>query len=360
MGGPGQLVQNTRQQADACRHLGSPLYGGLLDRIADDIATGGPCARVLAGHEGSRVRDAVPLRLMGAVHGLVLAGHAPGLARYYPSAGGTAPQRPEDAWPALREAVAGHPGRIRRWLARPPQTNEPGRANLLIAGVLHALGGEERPVRLLELGASAGLNLRADRFRCTAPGHAWGPAGSPVRLDGAWRGPVPGWLSEGAARHPALTVVERRGCDPDPVDPLSFQGALALRAYVWPDQTERAARLSGALRIAAGVPAVVERTGAADFLSAVRLEPGTLTVVWHSVMRQYVPDEEWRRVEAELERLAAAATKEAGFAHIAFEPRRVRPLRGFLLSVRRDAGETAYPAEAAPHGLPAWTPVPVR
>ncbi len=360
MSGPGRLVQNTRQQADACRRLGSPLYGGLLEQIADDIALGGVCAEVLAGREHSRIREAVPLRLMGAVHGLVLTGRAPELAGFFPSAGGTAPEHPEAAWPALRKAVAGHRQWIRHWLDRPPQTNEPGRASMLIAGILHALGDEPRPVRLLELGASAGLNLRADRFRCTSAGFAWGPAGSPVQLDGAWRGPVPRWLARAAARHPSFPVAERRGCDPDPVDPLSAQGALALRAYVWPDQAGRGARLEGALRIAAAVPAVVERRGAADFLSAVRLEPGTLTVVWHSVMRQYVPEEEWRRVEAELDRLGGAADTAAGFAHIAFEPRRAQRLRGFLLSVRRDGGETEYLAEAAPHGLPAWTPVPVR
>jgi hypothetical protein len=93
-----------------------------------------------------------------------------------------------------------------------------------------------------------------------------------------------------------------------------------LRAYLWPDQADRAARLDGALRTAAQVPATVDAVGAADFLAGIRPEPGTLAVVWHSILRQYVPATEWARIERQLDRLAAAGTPEAPFARISFEP----------------------------------------
>jgi hypothetical protein len=76
-------------------------------------------------------------------------------------------------------------------------------------------------------------------------------------------------------------------------------------------------------------------------------------VIWHSIMRQYVPAAEWARVEHELDRLAASSTPEAGFAHVSFEPRRVGERHRFQLAVRLGATAETVPAEARPHGLPA-------
>ncbi|GAA3429430.1 DUF2332 domain-containing protein [Streptosporangium sandarakinum] len=341
-------------QARACRSLGSPLYAFLLERVARDVREGGPCAAALAGYEDAPGPDAVALRLLGGVHALALTGRAPDLAACYPSTGGSFdPDDPEPCWRAFLDAVVNGMEWVRDWMTRPPQTNEVGRSNLLIAGLLEVAGAAPLPIRLFELGSSAGLNLRADRFRYVAGDFAWGPADSPVVLDDAWDGAPPVWLLDAAAERPELTVIERRGCDLTPIDPLSPGGALALRAYVWPDQTARFARLEGALRVAARVPAQVEAIGAADFLARVRPEPGTLTVVWHSIMRQYVPGEEWARVERELDRLARTSTPRAPFAHISFEPRRIGDRHRFLLAVRLcETAETVL-AKARPHGLPA-------
>ena len=342
------------EQARGCDHLGSPLYGALLLRVADDIRAGGPCADAVSGYESAPGPDAIALRLVGGVHALVLTGRAPALAAYYPSAGGSyADRQAGEVWSAFRAAVAAGMPWVRDWMTRPPQTNEVGRSNLLIAGLLYAVTAAPLPVRLFELGSSAGLNLRPEQHRYTAGGFAWGPVDSPVRLADGWTGGAPGWLVEAAAAHPKLDVVERRGCDLTPIDPLSEAGALALRAYVWPDQSDRLDRLAGALRLAADHPARVEPTGAGDFLAGIDLRPGTLTVLWHSVMQQYVPAEEWARVEAELDRLAAASTPGAAFAHIAFEPERVGGRFPFRLSVRVGSGVRVRLAEASGHGIPA-------
>jgi hypothetical protein len=348
------LVRMIEAQAAACGELGSPLYRTLMTRVARDVADGGVCAEALAGHEDAPGPDAVALRLVGGVHALVLTGRAPRLAAHYPSAGGVFdPARAEEMWAAFRSTVSGQMDHVRDWMTRPPQTNEVGRSNLLLTGALHAAAQRPLPVRLFELGSSAGLNLLAERFRLTAPGFAWGPEDSPVQLRDGWAAPVPEWLAVAAGRTPLLRVVERRGCDFDPVDPRAPSGALVLRSYLWPDQASRTARLEGALRIASEVPAPVARQGAADFLAGVELRPGTLTVVWHSVMQQYVPAQEWERVEHELDRLGAASGPDAGLAHVAFEPRRVGELHRFRLSVRVDGGQEEILAEAHPHGLPA-------
>ncbi|WP_225448142.1 DUF2332 domain-containing protein [Streptacidiphilus sp. P02-A3a] len=342
-------------QARGC--AGSPLYVALLLRVAEDVRAGGPCADAIAGYENAPGPDAIALRLVGGVHALVLSGRAPGLAAYYPSAGGEYHPGVADAcWSAFRDLVAAELPWVRDWMTRPPQTNEVGRSSLLLAGLLHATSAGAVPIRLFELGSSAGLNLRPDRFHYSADGgFAWGPADSPVRLTDTWTGGAPEWLAKAAAARPELAVVERRGCDPSPIDPASAAGELALRAYIWPDQPERQERLRGALRLAAELPATVQRLGAAEFLAGVELRPGTLTVVWHSVMRQYVPAAEWAQVSVELDRLAAASTPEAGFAHIAFEPERTAEGKfAFRLSVTGGPdGERKLLAEGRGHGIPA-------
>jgi hypothetical protein len=271
------------------------MYADLLRRCAIDIVRGGPVARLMAGHEGPP--DSVPaLRLLGAVHRLVLSGAAPGLAPFYPSAGGT--YDGDRAWPAFLDVVSGPvPG-----LDRTVQTNEVGRAAALLGG-FHAVSlAYGRPLRLLEAGASAGLLLRFDAYRY---GNAWGPTDSPVRLD------VPA-----VPLDPALRVAERRGCDKAPVDPTSEDGRLTLLSYVWADQHDRLDRLRAACAVAARVPAVVDEADAVAWVRERLAEPpgGAVPVVFHSVFLQYL-DPAAREAFA-----AAIAEAEGPRAWLRFEP----------------------------------------
>lgn len=341
------LVRRIRWQAEACAELGSPLYAVLLHRVADDVVAGGPSREVLAGHEADSGPSALALRLMGAVHRLVLEGRAPALAVSFPSVGGTADAN--TAWPALRDLLAEHRDELRRLLHQPPQTNEVGRAAALVGGLLHLAAEDPRPVRLVELGASGGLNLRADRFRLElGDGRSVGPATSPVVLDRPWRGPVP-------PLRPALEVVERLGCDVAPVDPTTTDGRTSLTAYVWPDQLERLARLRGAFEVAADVPVTLETSGAGDFVDRLRLVEGTTTVVWHSVMWQYLDPGERDRVVARLAVLGATAGAGAGLARLSLEPRRRGPgtEHEFLVVLQTwPGGVERVLGAAAPHGMP--------
>lgn len=352
------LISQFEYQAKACAKLGSPLYAALLAQSAQDIVAGGPCAAAVSGFEGEPRDAALPLRFMAAVHALTLSGAAPELSGYYPSAGAT--PRPYDpgTWRIFRTVVAEQQDWIQTWLETPPrapQTNDVGRSVPLLAGLLAAVDTMPLPIRLFELGSSAGLNLRADQFHWHTADLAWGPRDSPVTVGDAWRGPVPSWLAHAVRRNPTVTVIERKGCDPAAIDPLSPRGALVLRSYLWPDQVARTKRLTGALRLAQRVPANVITTSAWKFLADVHLVPGTLTVVWHSVMRQYVDTQEWRAVSAELDRLAAASSSDAGFAYIAFEPQLTRDDRnGFRLTARIGGQAETVLARAEPHGVPAF------
>jgi hypothetical protein len=341
------MVRRLRWQSVACRAMGSPLYASLLDRVADDVLDGGPCADALSGHEEDPGPSALALRLMGAVHRLVLERRAPELAKYYPSVGGTADD--EGSWPAFRGVVGEHGDELRRLLDRPPQTNEVGRGATLIGGLLHVVDRWAGPVRLFEIGASAGLNLRADSFRVElTDGTGFGPVDSSVVLRDPWLGHRPPDVP--------LRVVERRGCDTEPVDPTTEEGRLRLTSYVWPDQQERLERLRGALEIASKVPAPVLRQSARDFVGDLHLAPGATTVVWHSIMWQYLDDQERSDVESRLEQLGDTADADARLAHLALEPRRRRPSSDHeILVVLRmwPGGEERILGSASAHGIPA-------
>ena len=306
------VARRLRRQAGACRALGSPLYAYLLERSADDTEAAGSAWSVLEGHEADPPGSALALRLMGAVHRLVLQGRAPTLATHYPSAGG----EPRDAWPAFRTALEENRDELRDLISRPVQTNEVGRSAALLGGFLLVAKETGLPLRVLELGASAGLNLRWDRYRYEANGVSWGDPASPVRIVDRFVGPPLPPLETSAF------VVERGGCDPRPLDPTSEEGRLTLLSYVWADQRGRLRLLRDALAVAAGFPVRVEAAPAADWLAA-RLadtSAGTATVVYHSIVMQYLDAAEKERLREVFAEAGSRATRTAPLTRLALEP----------------------------------------
>ena len=141
----------------------------LLLRDAADAEERGPVFELVEPFDADNLRaDALALRLMAAVHRLVLTGAAPRLAVHYPTAGGRAGT--EGAWEAFREVVVAQADALRPLVALPCQTNEVGRCTALAFGFLELAAAHGRPLRLLEVGASAGLNLRFDQFRYAGGG----------------------------------------------------------------------------------------------------------------------------------------------------------------------------------------------
>ncbi|MGZ0152590.1 DUF2332 domain-containing protein [Kribbella sp. WER1] len=334
------LVEALQRQATACEDLGSPMYAELLRLIVDDYEVGGVSTRALDGYEGRSFGEAIGLRLLAAVHGLVLSGTAPELAAFYPSTGGT--WDPVLGWEAFEQVLQSRLGEVRSLLTQPPQTNEVGRAAALYGGLSRLVAAVPLPVRLFEIGASGGLNLRADQYRYLADGTSYGRADSPVVFEPAWSGPVPSV---------DLRIAERVGCDIAPVDPLTPNGALTLTSYIWPDMTDRLRRLRGALAIAHDVPADVRPEDAVSFLQALELSEGHVTVVWHSIMWQYLHRPDRTAIEARLADLGAQATDTAPLAHLSLEPH--RGPNGYEYRITLQTWPTGKPqtlGTASPHG----------
>lgn len=348
------VIANVESHAVACAFLGSRFYSDLLEHVAGDLRNGGPTAGVLLPWPGDPDDDALALRFLGTVHRLVLSGEAPAVAAHFPGFGAACD--PATAWPAIRALCETHGDELRDGLTRPPQTNEVGRSAVLLGGLFAIHAAHGLPLRLHELGSSAGLNLRVDHFRIeVAPEVWWGPADSPVMLPGAWVGsPAPAPT--------ALPIVERGGCDLTPLDPASDEGRLRLLSYVWPDDERRLDRLRGALDVASSVPATVVATPASTYLSALDPEAGSTLVIWHSVVRQYFSSDEEAAVVVQLDRLRDSATADAPVAHLQFEPNFPpgEKIPTFRITVDRWPGSaTTILGHAAPHGIPArWAEAP--
>ena len=262
------------------------VYPYAVRAMADDWEAAGPVRAVCAGYEHSPNGAAIQLRLLAGVFRLVLTGRADALRPFYACLGGTA--EPAGIWPVLWAVITEHVDELHEALRIAPQTNEVGRSAALLVGLydLVAASGRTR-IRLLEVGASAGLNLLVDRFRFTGDDWSAGPEDSPLRLEQAVRGHL---------RPLDFLVTERRGCDLHPIDPATAAGRLMLSSFVWPDDVHRFDRLEAALAVVDrfGAPPV-DQLGAADWLR-VQLdradEEGVLSVVWNSITQQYWPSEE--------------------------------------------------------------------
>jgi hypothetical protein len=310
---PRDLADLLEIQRQACRSIGSPLYERLLAHCIERVARPGPIRDLLAPHEHDPFGSALSLRFLGAVHRIVLDGRAPDLAAHYPSAGGAPGPTAEHAFEA---AVAEHADELVQRIHDGVQTNEVGRSASL-AGALIEVARLGRPLRLLEIGSSAGLNLRWDRYRYEAGDVAFGDADSPVRFEDPWAGKPPDLTG-------TVEVVERRGCDRAPIDATTDEGRLTLRAFVWPDLAERFRRLDGAIAVARTVPATVDCADGPVWVAERLAEPAgdRTTVVMHSIVLQYLSKDGRRALVDAVAEAGGRATHDAPLAWLRMEPGR--------------------------------------
>ncbi|MEO1537718.1 MAG: DUF2332 family protein [Pseudomonadota bacterium] len=283
------------RQGPVCEALGSPFMGRLMPLIGAWLQRGTSVADRILDWPGdtSAAGDSVPLRLAGALHALKIEGIA--LGEEYPPYEVT-----DDAlWAAVETALKQHETRIHRWLDSPPQTNEVRRAAALLPALALIAKAFGKPVELLELGTSAGLNLRCDQFRLHVPGGGIGPETSPVVLSPDWSGTPPSG--------PLPQVVARRGVDLNPLDPQKPADRLRLMAYLWPDQPERLARTQAAMELAGQVPAEITAGDAGEWTETALATsaPDRVRVLFHTIAWQYFPDATKARARAAMERSAS-------------------------------------------------------
>lgn len=306
-----RIADAFHQQARFCDALQAPFTAALCRAVAGGIDPASLTGQRLAAWPGEPMTDALPMRMTGALHWLVRAGRVPGLAALYPPAA-----QPDDAVLAAALAAVIADSALDRaiveFLASAPQTNEAGRAGALLPGLAVVAGATGLPLVLVELGASAGLNLNMDRFRADLGGVAMGDPASEVRIAPHWTGPPPPVAQ--------ANIVARRGVDLAPLDVADPAVAERLLAFMWPDQPERLARTAAAIALARRFPPPLVASDAAEWVARhLALTPGAATVVYHSIAFQYFPPAAQQRIIDRLAALGAAATPQAPLAWLRLE-----------------------------------------
>jgi hypothetical protein len=335
-----------KEQEGWCSKFGSPftalLCSTLAERLDESTLIG---SRVLSWPGDPTTQgDALPLRVCGALHGLARSNREPALTAVFP--GAASQVTPNDLWLAVRGALERNPSHFETYLATAPQTNEVGRSAVLMCGFLEIAKQVGLPMQLFEIGASAGLNLIADRYQYRFGTAEWGDPRAALLLEPQWQGPAPPVEAH-------VRVAQRCGCDVAPLDISMAPERARLVSYVWPDQTDRLARLETAIETALRDPPRLERMEAANWVEerihATPDQPGRVRVLFHSVVWRYFSIETQQRIEAHMERCGARAEGDTPLAWLRFELIDKAPGAALTLKLW-PTGEESVLAYAHPHG----------
>ncbi len=199
------------------------------------------------------------------------------------------------SWDDIGTVLVTHKEFLSRFTAEQDvQTNEVQRAWALLPGFLTLADG--RPLDLLELGPSAGLNLVWDRYRYVYSTGAWGDGS--LELAGDDRTPPPAEL---LLRR--VSVARRRGIDLNPVDATSEHGSRLLQSFVWADQTERLARLRRAIDVLRDDPPELMRGDYVESLPALLADrrEGAQLVIFQTASTMYLDPSGMAKVRAAFE-----------------------------------------------------------
>jgi len=294
------LLDDLRVWARDLPAQGSDRYGLICAGLAEDPDRASLLLLARPGFQN-------PLILLAAVHHLLLAGERHPLAAYYGTRVGETARPPDEGlYPAFAAFVDAHHARLAGLVAtRTTQTNEARRTVVTLPAFGIVARAADAPLALLEVGASAGLNLLVDRYAFRIGAAQAGSQGSPARftcdVEGALWPPVP----------PRVDVAWRIGLDLNPLEVRDPDTRAWLRALVWPEHPDRLAMLDAALEVARRDPPLVLRGDLVDDLAPLAArapQDAALTVVATWTLA-YLEADRRRAFVARLGELAADAQR---------------------------------------------------
>jgi hypothetical protein len=256
----------------------SPLYARLALGIGQDEQLKALAAKVRPGQPQANI-------LLGAAHYLLLNGADHPVADHYPS---VRPQaKPSgDPMPLFRDFILAHEGPLMPLIERKvTNTNEVARSSSLYPA-FDSIARETRDaLHLVEIGPSAGFNLNFDRYTYAymRDGQAVvsrGRRDASLNLSCALRGDATPPLG---ADMPI--IASRMGLERDPINLNRADERGWLKALIWPELTERHARLELAIRSQLDNPPKIWAGDALDLLDTAlsyELPPKGVAAVYHS------------------------------------------------------------------------------
>lgn len=213
--------------ADEARTYAGPLYAALSAQIADDN-------ELLAIARHVR-RPPVPNVFFAAVHFLLAQAQEHELAAFYGSLCDN-PRPAAEAYPSFRHFVLANKARLIPLLeTRITQTNEVSRCSFLLpAFTLVYESAGRRSLALIDVGCSAGLHLRWDRYHYDYGVAQVGDPRATVSLTCELRGRT---IPRLPATFPECTF--RLGIDLNPVDLRDPIERRWFEALIWPEHATR-------------------------------------------------------------------------------------------------------------------------
>ncbi|MBE7324658.1 DUF2332 domain-containing protein [Nocardioides sp. Y6] len=300
-------------QRRLCEKNGAPTYVALIDELLARLGRDDVVTKLLTSEEQDPVQSALCLRLFGAVNRVALAQSAPWIRQRYPVLGGeTDTSRVAGEFIDFLKANL---AQVSNEMKIGVQTNEVSRAAPLSAAINFVATEIGLPVRLLEVGASGGLNLLMDQYYVDAGTSSWGPADSPLKLVGQF--------AHGAPPTVQADVVERRGCDLNPIDVHQDASAQLLESFVWPEHVDRGRRVRAAIKVARSQPPLrIDRSDATPWVKEVARggDVGVATVVFHSIVLPYFDPAARDEFVSTVRELGESATEDRPFAWVSMEP----------------------------------------
>ncbi len=325
-----------RKFSSAPEFTPSPLYTALGQTVAGDPFLLGLAARIRAGQYPTFL-------FFGSVQYLLLGGVDHELAQFYPSIVGTDARPPAAAGPALVDFAHTYAEPLTDLLTtRLVQTNHVQRSLALRLGLSVVHRQVTDPVHVIEVGTSAGLNLRFERYGYQLGEQHLGPVDSPVQVESGWRGPVPMPDLTGLP-----TIASVTGIDLHPLDIADPDDRRWLHALVWPENRHQAALLEAAFTIALDEPLAVRGGDAVDLCPALAAElpPGETRVLFHAATRMHVPTDRLAAFDAAL----ASLGRNAPLYHLSLEPTTEPGWTGLPLTLRHPDGRVEELADADGH-----------
>lgn len=248
---------------------GLPFYSALLRGLENDAVALELLASV-------RLEQRNPMLVLATLQLAALRGHEV-LGPIYDGARRGVLEDPDGATARIIDVIHATPDLVRGELWRSTQTNEPGRSAVIQAVVGDVTGGVTEAINVVEIGASAGINLRFDQFPVRASDDE-----DPLTLVCEDVTPVD-------RSRPLPKVLARVGVDTHPLLLASEEDGLWLKACLWPEQRRRHDRFDAIVAAQSSWPPITMLRGSAierldDALALCATEAMTIIVnTWSAV-----------------------------------------------------------------------------